>query len=116
MKDNIIIAISLIMVVFCLLSLIVFFLTIRFWIRAILCGVRVSIGQIIAMRLRGNPPGLIIDTIFTLGGRGIATTAAKVESVYIENRGQILTPSQLADLVVQKDEDRREVRTKPMGS
>jgi len=104
MKDNVIVAIAIISLIIFLLFMLVFFLTVRVWIQGLLCGVPVSIGQIIGMRLRGNPPGLIIDTIFTLKGRGFATNAAKVETVYIANKGQFLTPNQLADLVEGQDD------------
>jgi uncharacterized protein YqfA (UPF0365 family) len=81
--------------------LLVFVLIFRVWVRGLLGGVRVSILDVLGMRLRGNPVGLLVDALLVLKQRGIEASIAEVEATYIAHQGQPYTPSDLADSVVQ---------------
>lgn len=80
----------------------VFWVTFRPWLRAFLGGAPVPLVNILAMRLRGNPPGLLIDVFLALRQRGIAATMQDVEKTYIARKGEGLDVSRLADLVEQR--------------
>ena len=58
----------------------------RPWLRAVLNNTPVSVAHIIGMRLRGNPPILLIDAMIALTRGGVSTTIAEVEGVYVDNR------------------------------
>ncbi|MBC7855117.1 MAG: hypothetical protein IAF94_16930 [Pirellulaceae bacterium] len=56
--------------------------------------------QLIAMRLRGVPPGLIVDALVTLVQRGHPHDLSHVrmaESIFLAQRGLIDSPAQRAD-------------------
>jgi uncharacterized protein YqfA (UPF0365 family) len=78
-----------------------FFSVLRVWIRGVLGGVRISIFDVIGMKLRRNPPGLLIDTALALKYRGFEVGVQEVETAYMAYKGQAFTPSELADVVVQ---------------
>ena len=73
----------------------------RPWLRAALNAAPVSLIHILAMRLRGNPPTLLIDTYIALKRAGMSLTISDVENVYIDNRNQVSTSDDLAKLVKQ---------------
>ena len=52
----------------------VFVLVLRPWLRAFLHGAPVSIIHIVAMRLRGNPPRLLIDAYIALRRADLVVT------------------------------------------
>jgi uncharacterized protein YqfA (UPF0365 family) len=81
--------------------LLVFALIFRVWVRGLLGGVRVSLLDVLGMRLRGNPPGLLVDAHLVLKQRGIESSIAEVETTYVAHKGRGFTPSGLADEVVQ---------------
>jgi uncharacterized protein YqfA (UPF0365 family) len=85
-----------------ILALVGFFFVLRVWIRGVLGGIRISILDIIGMKLRHNPPGLLIDTAVALKHRGLGVGVQEVEKAYLAYKGQTFTPSELADLVVQR--------------
>jgi len=71
------------------------------WLRAYLFGIPVSVVQILAMRLRGVPPGLVVDSVMALVQRGYRYDPlmyVHAESLYLARRGEIESSSQLADL------------------
>ena len=78
------------------------FSVLRVWVRGVLGGVRVSILDVIGMKLRRNPPGLLLDTALALKHRGFEVGVQEVETAYMAYKGQPFTPSELADLVVQR--------------
>jgi uncharacterized protein YqfA (UPF0365 family) len=78
------------------------FSVLRVWVRGVLGGVRVSILDVIGMKLRRNPPGLLLDTALALKHRGIEVGVQEVEAAYMAYKGQAFTPSELADLVVRR--------------
>ncbi len=82
-----------------LIVLAVLALLMRPWLRAALHAAPVPLPQIIGMRLRGNPPLLLIDAYISLRRAGISTTIGEVENVYIDSRNRILTSNDLVELV-----------------
>jgi uncharacterized protein YqfA (UPF0365 family) len=85
-----------------ILVLVGFLFLLRVWIRGVLGGVPLSILDIIGMKLRHNPPGLLIDTALALKHRGFEVGVQEVEKAYMAYKGRAFTPSELADLVVQR--------------
>jgi hypothetical protein len=53
------------------------------------------------MRLRGNPPMLLIDAYISLRRAGIPTTIVAVEETYIDNKNRVSTSDDLVELVKQ---------------
>lgn len=86
-------------------SLAVFLLGFRVWLRAFLNGGRVSVIDILGMRLRGNPPGLLVDALLVLQHRGVEASLPDVESTYLAHTGMPLSPIELAELVQQRLEN-----------
>jgi len=75
------------------------FLIIRPWLRMKLTGGRGSLLRILFMRLRGNPPMLIVDAYTALLHSGEEVRLMEVESQYVANRAKILTASDLMEFV-----------------
>ena len=73
------------------------------WLRAHLHGSPVSLPHIVAMRLRGTPPTLIIEAHATLKRAGMSATVVDVEKNYLDNKRRILTSQDLVSLVKQKE-------------
>ena len=92
-----------VLAVFALIFFAVFAMVFRPWLRACLHGTPVPFPQIIAMRLRGNPPILLIDAYINLRRAEISTTIGEVENVYIDSRSRILTSDDLVNLVKQRE-------------
>ncbi|MGI8980348.1 MAG: hypothetical protein ACR2FY_14065 [Pirellulaceae bacterium] len=69
------------------------------WLRGFLGGAPVMVLQLIAMRFRGVPPGLIVDALVTLVQRHPhdLSRVRMAESLYLAQRGLIDSPAQLAD-------------------
>jgi uncharacterized protein YqfA (UPF0365 family) len=84
---------------------------IRPWLRAFLSGVPVSMFDVLAMRLRGNPPGLLIDTLLVLKHRGVEASMADIESTYLANKGQVHQPARLAGMVEERLRNRTAGKT-----
>lgn len=74
-------------------------LLLRPWRHAFFSGVQVSLVQILGMRLRGNPPQLLVDAYIMLIKANVKVQIAYVEVVYIENKNRSDTPEQLAEMV-----------------
>ena len=73
------------------------------WARGVLTRVNVPLVQVLGMRLRGTPPGLIIDALISLKMRGHTSDArllSRVESVYLEDRQRYRDGKSLADAVL----------------
>ena len=85
-----------------LVAIVAFMLIVRPWLRAFLHGTPVSLLRIVAMRLRGNPPWLLIDAYGTLKRAGSNVTMSDVEIAYIDARNQILTSDDLVELIERK--------------
>jgi len=100
MTPNIFIFVFFAMFAFAALLVIAFFVVVvRPWMRTFFHGLPVSIIQIIAMRLRGNSPSLLIDSYISLKRAKVMTTIEDVENVYIDARNRILTSDDLVKLV-----------------
>ncbi|MDP6718159.1 MAG: flotillin-like FloA family protein [Pirellulaceae bacterium] len=91
-------------VVFALILFAVIVLLVRPWLRAALNAAPVPLIPIVAMRLRGNPPTLLIDAYIALKHAGMSTTIGDVENVYIDNRNRVSTSDDLVELVKQRDD------------
>ena len=79
------------------------------WRRALLCHSHVSILNIIAIRLRGHPPDLLIDTLVSLRMNDKTDiNIQQIERCYIKNRQTYLDASTLATLVEQEIEREQE--------
>jgi uncharacterized protein YqfA (UPF0365 family) len=79
-----------------------FLILFRPWLRGFLSGAPITIFQLIGMRLRGVPTGMVVDAVITLVHRGHPHTprlARDVESTYLAQRGFIESSTQLADMV-----------------
>ena len=59
---------------------------VRPWVRAFSSGTFVPLLYILGMRLRGTPPGLLIDAYIALLKAGETVDLALVEAVYLANR------------------------------
>lgn len=71
-----------------LVSIVVFFMFMYFvpvglWITAIFSGVRVTIGELIGMRLRKVPPGIIVNSLITATKAGLIITTRELETHYL---------------------------------
>lgn len=103
MSDNIL---FIVLLVFAILASVIVcggFVTLMLpWLRAFMSGAPVSMLHIVGMRIRGNPPGLMVDTLAALKHRGVDATMHIVESTYLAHKGQPFTPAELADLVEQR--------------
>lgn len=60
-----------------------YFVPVGLWVTAIFSGVRVSIGQLIGMRLRKIPPSIIVNSLITATKAGIALTPSDLETHYL---------------------------------
>ena len=74
-------------------------LLVRPWLRALMYGTPVSVFDVLGMRLRGNPPVLLIDAYIALHRAGVSVTIRDVETVYVDNRNRISTSDSLVELV-----------------
>jgi hypothetical protein len=92
--------VALFMVIFIAVVVVsVFVLLVRPWLRAVLHGAPVSPIQIVAMRLRGNPPVLLIDAYIALKRAGLSETIGDVENVYIDARNRVTTSDDLVEAI-----------------
>lgn len=91
-----------IVVVFALGNLTVFVLIGIPWLRALLHGTPVSLPRIIAIRLRGNSPALLIDAYTTLIHSSVPTTIDAVERTYLESKSRVMTSQDLVDIMKTK--------------
>ncbi len=87
------------MAFFALVVAFVFVLVLRPWLRAFLHGAPVSIFHIVAMRLRGNPPWLLIDAYIALRRSDLGVTMVDVENAFVDGRSRVLTSDDLVELV-----------------
>ena len=79
---------GLILIFFVFIGLIIFFTFMYFvpvglWVTAIFSGVKVSIGQLIGMRLRKIPPSIIVNSLITATKAGIPLTPDDLETHYL---------------------------------
>jgi uncharacterized protein YqfA (UPF0365 family) len=75
-----------ILIVFvCIIAFFMFtyFVPVGLWITAVFSGVRVTIGQLIGMRLRKIPPSIIVNSLITATKAGIPLTPSDLETHYL---------------------------------
>jgi len=53
------------------------------WITAIFAGVKVTIGELIGMRIRKVPPGIIVNSLITATKAGLTVTTRDLETHYL---------------------------------
>ena len=83
--------------VIALLQLVMFIL--KPWRHAFFSGAPVPLLGIVGMRLRGNPPMLLIDAFIKLRKIPVDTSIQEVEVVFIQNKVRASTPDALVRLV-----------------
>jgi len=89
-----------------LLFLVGIVLFIRPWLRARLGGaLDVHVAHVVGMRLRGNPPMLLIDAYLKLLHSGKQTTIQMVESCYIANKGRVPDVDTLVMLIPEFEQE-----------
>ena len=82
-----------------LFAIVFFFMAFRPWLRALLYGTPVSVFQIMQMRLRGNPPMLLVQAYIKLRRAGMPVTIRDVEAAYVDAKTRISTTEQLVELM-----------------
>jgi len=66
-----------------LLIIFFYFVPISLWITAIFSGVRVGLFELVFMRIRKVPPGLIVKQLITVTKAGIKVTTTELETHYL---------------------------------
>jgi uncharacterized protein YqfA (UPF0365 family) len=66
-----------------LLILFFYFIPVGLWITAIFANVSVTIGELIGMRIRKVPPGVIVNSLITATKAGLAVTTRDLETHYL---------------------------------
>lgn len=79
-----VLAIPIVLLIF--LVLVLFFCFLRVWVKALLAKCPIQLFNLIAMRLRGNSPGLIVDALIVLRSSGVDVSVDEVERVYMANK------------------------------
>lgn len=77
-----------------------------FWLRAMLSGEPVPLAVLIAMRLRGNPPGKLVDAYIALRKQGHAIGLAEVEMTCITRGLRHRSAEEITQTVLQEWEKR----------
>jgi uncharacterized protein YqfA (UPF0365 family) len=60
-----------------------YFVPVGLWVTALFSGVKVTIGQLIGMRLRKIPPSIIVNSLITATKAGIPLTPSDLETHYL---------------------------------
>jgi len=60
-----------------------YFVPVGLWISAIFSGVRVTIFELIGMRIRKVPPGIIVNSLITATKAGLIVTTVELETHYL---------------------------------
>jgi len=68
---------------FIFLLLLLYFVPIGLWITAVFSKVRVTIGELIGMRIRKVPPGVIVNSLITATKAGLKLTTNDLETHYM---------------------------------
>jgi uncharacterized protein YqfA (UPF0365 family) len=66
-----------------LLSIFLYFVPLNLWITAIFSGVRVSLFELIFMRIRKVPPSIIVNSLITATKAGLNLTTTELETHYL---------------------------------
>jgi uncharacterized protein YqfA (UPF0365 family) len=65
------------------LGIFLYFVPINLWITAVFSGVQVSIFELIFMRIRKTPPGLIIQSKIMLDKAGVKVSIVELETLHL---------------------------------
>ena len=60
-----------------------YFVPVGLWITAIFAGVKVTIGELIGMRIRKVPPSIIVNSLITATKAGLQVTTRELETHYL---------------------------------
>jgi uncharacterized protein YqfA (UPF0365 family) len=60
-----------------------YFVPVGLWITALFAGVKVSIGELIGMRIRKVPPGIIVNSLITATKAGLEVTTRELETHFL---------------------------------
>lgn len=60
-----------------------YFVPINLWIKAVFSGVRISIGQLILMRIRKVPPAVVVNALINSTKAGLRITPNEIETHYL---------------------------------
>jgi uncharacterized protein YqfA (UPF0365 family) len=60
-----------------------YFVPVGLWITAVFAGVKVTIGELIGMRIRKVPPSIIVNSLITATKAGISLTTRELETHYL---------------------------------
>src|SRR5882762_484774 len=60
-----------------------YFVPVGLWITAIFAGVKITIGELIGMRIRKVPPGIIVNSLITATKAGLTVTTRELETHYL---------------------------------
>ncbi len=63
--------------------LFMYFVPVGLWITAIFAGVKVTIGELIGMRIRKVPPGVIVNSLITATKAGLTVTTNELETHFL---------------------------------
>ncbi len=66
-----------------LIFIFLYFVPVNLWITAIFSNVRVGIGELIGMRIRKVPPGIIVNSLITATKAGLDLTTNDLETHYL---------------------------------
>ncbi len=66
-----------------LLIIILYFVPINLWIKAVFSGVRISIVQLILMRIRKVPPAVVVNALINSTKAGLTITPNEIETHYL---------------------------------
>ncbi|MEI9917278.1 MAG: flotillin-like protein FloA [Bacteroidota bacterium] len=70
-------------IAFIFLLLLLYFVPIGLWITAIFADVKVTIGELIGMRIRKVPPSVIVNSLITANKAGLKLTTNELETHYL---------------------------------
>ncbi len=60
-----------------------YFVPVGLWITAIFAGVKITIGELIGMRIRKVPPGVIVNSLITATKAGLQVTTRELETHFL---------------------------------
>jgi uncharacterized protein YqfA (UPF0365 family) len=60
-----------------------YFIPVGLWITAVFAGVKVTIGELIGMRIRKVPPGVIVNSLITATKAGLTVTTRELETHFL---------------------------------
>jgi len=60
-----------------------YFVPVGLWITAVFAGVKVTIGELIGMRIRKVPPGVIVNSLITATKAGLTVTTRELETHFL---------------------------------